>query len=1002
LLLARQDVHSARRSLHRRVGEVCRELIDRLQMLLSPLFLWDTYKFCLASLCFGVLVPVHLIGTLLSLLPRICASQPAANRRARPTACHFWMGGALWAGLVAFPFALVYQIAPTLLIPHNDTATNTNVTTNATSGTINASSSSPQNSSSYVLGEDAYLLPVATGSYLGVILLLGVLSSCVSLRTDSLVHMQHPKRTLRFTAPNALAIFQVLLDVAQLVALPFLALHAAGELERYLHTGLLRSTGIFHTLRHLADAVLLWQQMTTPLLVWFVCASLGLICLWYLLFSLPIVIDELLKWTSRHGKVADSRLWQALLHPLNSTLHLTVVMQLIKPLGCTYKVGKPSTMHADPSLPCYDPEDRSQPIMALCSLLGLAFYLLTVHILVSDDSLLKRAQEDSLLDVRYPELYQLVGNAVRASCAVCYLMLRDQPLVLLPALLCCSVLLAVWSLGFRWFFKAPACCITGVLELRVIGEAVAAWGAVCCLVEVLQAGGALGEARDEPRAPTVRIQGLDVYLAELLCLSGWLLIAVLGLLASTCRQLLAWRARTAELGGLRECARLALELEAHWHKQGGVMSTMWTWRRAAWRRAARRVADVPGLSRVLVQLEQNVKAGMQTTGFIRGRRAAWQAALTGHSARSRPTVGELHALVHELTSSVLAVAQAIDERGKAIANGATFVPLLHRWAEPARKAMGRRGQDSHLVGNAPSLTYTCMYKQLLLLAEHAGGFEAQPVLMGVVHSGDTTTPPLLADVSSVPQSLDEELVPVGVCIARTETTTAARTETITTVAGNALSASPPAASSTTTPELAARGGSARALEQLARLPQGVARPADTAFAPAAAAAAQVAVAEAAAAAISHQQISALVAPLAPVPLAPGPGGQTTSLPPQAAPTSTRAWALRDAQLEVSQLVEELEVMMTNFERIERVREFASAEGSTVRLTCAELEQISLLFTLSIRRKAALIALHPRLSDPEEFSALLEQQLEHAFDREDVRREVTHAERRAWLENAFDD
>ncbi len=41
-----------------------------------------------------------------------------------------------------------------------------------------------------------------------------------------------------------------------------------------------------------------------------------------------------------------------------------------------------------------------QPLMAFCSLLGLAFYLVTVHVLVSDDTLLRRAQEDGGLDVR--------------------------------------------------------------------------------------------------------------------------------------------------------------------------------------------------------------------------------------------------------------------------------------------------------------------------------------------------------------------------------------------------------------------------------------------------------------------------------------------------------------------------------------------------------------------------------------------------------------------------
>jgi len=337
----------------------------------------------------------------------------------------------------------------------------------------------------YVLSEDAYLLPVCTGAYLGVVLMLGLLSTFVSMKTDSLIRIRHPTRALRWTAPNALAILQVLLDCAQLTALPFLGLHAAGQLERYTGVGLLRSSGLFYRLRRAADAVLLWQQMTTPALVWFVYASFGLLCVWYLLFSLPIVIDELLHWTSKHGKVADSKLWQALMHPLSTTLHLTVVMQLIKPLGCKYEPGEPSTLFADPSVLCYDPYDRTQPLMALCSLLGLAFYLVTVHVLVSDETLLRRAQEDGGLDVRYSELYSTVANSLRASCAICYLLLHEQPVVLLSVLLCASVLLTIWTMGFRSFFGAPPCCIRGVVELRTTADAAAAWAAACCLLELV-------------------------------------------------------------------------------------------------------------------------------------------------------------------------------------------------------------------------------------------------------------------------------------------------------------------------------------------------------------------------------------------------------------------------------------------------------------------------------------------------------------------------------------
>ena len=71
---------------------------------------------------------------------------------------------------------------------------------------------------------------------------------------------------------------------------------------------MLRQQESFH-LGQFFDAVLLWQQMTTPAFTAFVYTAFGALCLWYLLFSLPIVVDELLRWESVHGRVQHSKLW---------------------------------------------------------------------------------------------------------------------------------------------------------------------------------------------------------------------------------------------------------------------------------------------------------------------------------------------------------------------------------------------------------------------------------------------------------------------------------------------------------------------------------------------------------------------------------------------------------------------------------------------------------------------------------------------------------------------
>ena len=75
------------------------------------------------------------------------------------------------------------------------------------------------------------------------------------------------------------------------------------------------------------------EEATTVLLFW---ASFGLVCLWYLLFSLPVVVDDLLKWEHEHGRVEDSAGWQLAVVHLRVTLHLSLVLQLLKPVGCNY------------------------------------------------------------------------------------------------------------------------------------------------------------------------------------------------------------------------------------------------------------------------------------------------------------------------------------------------------------------------------------------------------------------------------------------------------------------------------------------------------------------------------------------------------------------------------------------------------------------------------------------------------------------------------------------
>ena len=340
----------------------------------------------------------------------------------------------------------------------------------------------------------------------------------------------------------------------------------------------------------LADAVTVYieaaEAATTLPLFW---TSFGLVCLWYLLFSLPVVVDDLLRWKHEHGRVEGSAGWQLVVGHLRVTLHLSIVLQLLKPLGCNYhdhyhSPSAPSAPSAPPpeaeaeagsgsgylvqdegwyaandmrsTLPsgqtvgamqgaagvhCWD-EAGPQPTMALAALLALAFYLLTVHV-VGDERVLCRARQGAALDVRYSELYTLVANTLSIVAAAGLGLLKATPFVLLGVLVGTFAALLLWTLLYRRCIGHSPCCLRSVTGLRASGYALALWAAICCLVEL---AGALPPSA--PLAPGA------LRPTEVLLLAGWGMVAAVAvgwLCAIECG---ARRKRWAETGNLGRCA----------------------------------------------------------------------------------------------------------------------------------------------------------------------------------------------------------------------------------------------------------------------------------------------------------------------------------------------------------------------------------------------------------------------------------------------------------------
>ena len=71
-----------------------------------------------------------------------------------------------------------------------------------------------------------------------------------------------------------------------------------------------------------------------------------------------------------------------------------------------------------------------QPLMALCGLLALAFYLVTVHV-GGGDALLAKVQHSASLDVRYSELFATVSNFLHIVLGLALQLMVDAPQVLI-------------------------------------------------------------------------------------------------------------------------------------------------------------------------------------------------------------------------------------------------------------------------------------------------------------------------------------------------------------------------------------------------------------------------------------------------------------------------------------------------------------------------------------------------------------------------------------------
>ena len=772
----------------------------------------------------------------------------------------------------------------------------------------------------------------------------------------------------------------------------------------------------------LADAVTVYveaaEEATTVPLFW---ASFGLVCLWYLLFSLPVVVDDLLKWEHEHGRVEDSAGWQLAVVHLRVTLHLSLVLQLLKPLGCNYygpsaplpeaEAGSGSgylghndgwyaangtaftllsgqtvgAMQGAAGVHCWD-EAGPQPTMALAALLALAFYLLTVHV-VGDERVLCRARQGAGLDVRYSELYTLVANTLSIMAAAGLGLLKAAPFVLLGMLVGTFAALLLWTLLYRRCVGHSPCCLRSVTVLRASGYALALWAAICCLVEL---SGAL--------PPSSSLASTDDALrpAEVLLLAGWGTVAALALGWLCAIDCGARRKRWAEAGNLGRCAGAMRDAEERW-RHAGLLVVAWARGRRRWAWRARTAARVGELATCLTELEQHVSPDVfgLDSGFVQAR-GAWLRAV--NEAR---THGELEAALHTLSAAVsagAAAAPAVAVRAGGGAGAALYASWLPGGELPAQgpwdPVVQRLRNGASSSPGSIRWSYRALYSAAGSLLDFAalpappapppeqaaqahrasqgdaagrrkafpGGSPSRRATQGEAAVPSSPSAPTVAAV--VPG--DVTLVVMGPIMLGDD---AAATH----------SAAPPTAALTTSsaesgPSTAAGGAGIemRAVGSAIDVAADSATTADATDADTADAddnAARAAVAEAA---LAAEPAAKPAAEPAAEPWLKARG----RLPPQPAGLFSPG---------VCALLDLLHETATNFERAELLE----SELRASELSCAEVSAIASTFTFASRKRAMLVALYPKLP-PEErpgFVDVLEAVLDFDFDRKDVMRDL---------------
>jgi hypothetical protein len=445
------DRHNAKEA-RRYTTYTCRAILKDIKYLFRFTLFFNTYKWTLAIVFFGLLVPAASFSSMLGICTKKCAG------------LRFGFGLLFYFVLIGYPFYLLFEVVPEALVE----------------GTV----------ATLTVNGAEHIHHLIFG-FVVLLCVLFLLSQVSIHQGEDFYKLQDFQITARFNKENMLRVLSIFWDTCILCSfiIFFFVLHPDYSENE--------NDGIFITFKNISINLTFWTENTYNLFIW---VSISVVFFTFLVSSAPIVIDQFLGDNDGRdddvGKFETTKWWVGLMRFLVETLNLAIVLNLFKAITCEYDYDNPSEAHAfnHNSEICWT---GTHKVMALLAMLCLVFFILTPHTILYDRLQMVAAQDANQLhylqslDITYPHFYDVVTKVGMVLMISSGLQILDKIKLAIGITLIFSLVLLVFTIFYRPIISclgeknASACSVAWVWVLRVWQYCMVTWTSLMCFSKVV-------------------------------------------------------------------------------------------------------------------------------------------------------------------------------------------------------------------------------------------------------------------------------------------------------------------------------------------------------------------------------------------------------------------------------------------------------------------------------------------------------------------------------------